>query len=312
MLVQRPLSRLVSQITKFTTLSLLIAFVVAFANDQLLLDPAVDKYDQVCRGGQHVVGRWIPIELETKTYYVCSWDNDDFLKNPKMCGGYRRSEPLQRGSYPLLSQTGGHASFCDMDDDTREIAADREKYIWKPMLCELLSWNAMRFCRLLGSRKILMIGDSTMQQTAAALMTRLTWDGALCAPQIGILRFNTLHQDARDWIRNFQPSIIIVNVGPHVHTMNDFYEELRLLKELIYDIDKSWPNNHIKWAWKTMNPGHPDCHNNTTPITYDWPYNESTLYRWEEFAKMDSVVRISLPTPEYKNMQIIDMSPLYY
>jgi len=44
-----------------------------------------------------------------------------------------------------------------------------------PYACKLVAWDAQRFCQLLGTRKVLAIGDSTMLQAASVLMNYIHW-----------------------------------------------------------------------------------------------------------------------------------------
>lgn len=51
-----------------------------------------------------------------------------------------------------------------------------EMWDWQPETCSLPQWNATEFCETLtSSRTILMVGDSTMQQTAASLYSMLVF-----------------------------------------------------------------------------------------------------------------------------------------
>ena len=53
-----------------------------------------------------------------------------------------------------VTQVGGHACTCQGVRQMR----------WVPSSCELAEWNATTFCKALGDRKMVMIGDSTMEQ----------------------------------------------------------------------------------------------------------------------------------------------------
>ena len=44
---------------------------------------------------------------------------------------------------------------------------------WKPRACELVPWDELKFCELLGRRKVLIVGDSTLMQTAGTLKSML-------------------------------------------------------------------------------------------------------------------------------------------
>ena len=46
-------------------------------------------------------------------------------------------------------------------------------YDWVPCFCMLHRWNASFFCELLGNRTILLVGDSTMEQSVSTLMAMI-------------------------------------------------------------------------------------------------------------------------------------------
>jgi hypothetical protein len=89
---------------------------------------------------------------------------------------YRFHQGINNGS--IFDYSGGCS--CDITMNTRGIVSSREKYIWEPTSCSLLAWNSSQFCSLLGSRRILIIGDSTMHQTAVELMNMLTAGKEIC------------------------------------------------------------------------------------------------------------------------------------
>ena len=68
-----------------------------------------------------------------------------------------------------------------------------ERFEFKSEGCVLPKWDARAFCEALGSRRILFIGDSTMQQHAASVAHAVRWgsaqgftqgDGASCAARL--------------------------------------------------------------------------------------------------------------------------------
>ena len=88
----------------------------------------------------------------------------------KNCGSDRQRSPRRiHGSYPLhtplsdspLAHIGGHACTCQGFVDGLE---------WRPSSCELPSFDPRKFCQLLNGRRMLFIGDSTVEQAASVLM----------------------------------------------------------------------------------------------------------------------------------------------
>ena len=77
---------------------------------------------------------------------------------------------MHEDELPLI---GGHACDC---------AATPAPLVWAPQssepgaACLLPRWDALRFCSLLAARRILFVGDSTMQQVASVAIAQVLWD----------------------------------------------------------------------------------------------------------------------------------------
>ena len=60
--------------------------------------------------------------------------------------------------------------------------------LWVPSSCSLRDFNGSHFCELLAGRRLLFIGDSTMQQLASVVMNTLAWtegrSGSACSAQV--------------------------------------------------------------------------------------------------------------------------------
>jgi len=69
---------------------------------------------------------------------------------------------MYQGSKDNMAQVGGNACTCSTFSD---------KYTWKSD--QLPTFDPYETCRILGNRTVLIIGDSTMQQTTATLMNAL-------------------------------------------------------------------------------------------------------------------------------------------
>ena len=278
------------------------------------------------------MGEWstTPLEQRKKTYYVCSWGENDFRSNPHLCGwGSRQGEHLVNGHNQWLMQFGGNAHQCDKRDNTRLTFTKRESYEWVPMLCDLIPWNATQFCSLLGTRKIMNIGDSTMQQSAASLMSRLTTDMPFpldptkrrpsCADQIYFGSIATFQEDknaAVAYVNQVQPDIVILNSGAHWMTTPQFEVDVNVhMQSFLNQVRSTVHGKNITFAWKTMNPGHVDCPNTAPngPLNVDWSHAHShdDIYNWWIFAHQDSYMRKNLASM-FNITRTVDMSPLYY
>lgn len=293
----------------------------SFAQAHQFIPPP--KSDSLCMNNGHVLGKWIngsePADTK-KTYYSCGWGDHDYKSNPQLCGwGARIGEQLVYGHKTWLMQTGGFSSECDKRDDTRWKFTQRERYRWEPMLCDLIPWNATQFCELLGNRTILMLGDSTMHQTAASIMSRVTSDSPpmeSCADQLSMGRFNKFGPEkgqvpAINHIREVSPDIVILNTGAHFMTTPEFFEDLVHLEALQKEVHDTF-HKKVTFVWKTMNPGHINCSSTSNgPLVDHWSHrhDRSDLYNWFIFPKQDSYAKREIAR---MGMKLIDMSPLYY
>jgi hypothetical protein len=272
----------------------------------------------ICTGdGEHAIGKWVNGTRVKKTYYCCGWDSRDNMVNPTVCGwSPRGDEHLMYGHQTWLTQTGGHASSCDKRDGTRDTVTQRERYEWKPMLCDLLAWNASQFCELVGNRTFLFLGDSTMHQTAAGLMSQLTSDGEICAEQLAVARINELDPVSlpMDFVTKVNPDVVVLNVGAHFMTMDGFMKDLQALHPLVEQIRTQSENvKNVTLLWKTMNPPHVNCSAESGgPLNTNWPYKEDhgngDHYNWYILAEQDVIAK---RLARSLGMKVVDMSPLY-
>jgi len=288
---------------------------------------------ELCRNNEHVAGRWVNGSATKKLYYSCSWHKHDNLVNPTTCGWQaREGEHFMRGHQQWLTQTGGHAAECDRRDNTRYTITQRERYEWEPIKCDLVPWNVSLFCESLGDRKILMMGDSIMHQTGAALMSRITWDATRnsenvsfvsCAPQLALGRMNMFGQDdgyglshIQSYLDSFQRDVLILNTGAHFLLNSLFDDDLQLVHNLTDEIVPHYEakaQKNLTVAWKSMNPGHVNCSQESHgPLNDKWDHRHTgmrDLYNWWLQPDMDSRAKRKVSDLGWK---WIDMSPLYY
>ena len=116
--------------------------------------------------GSLAEGTWVEAASPSPEPPCCSWDT---AANPAWCEALPISkvvlgEELHRGSASGAS-AGGFACTCK---------SARPRLQWTPSGCQLPAWNATRFCALLGGKKLLFVGDSTMQQTASVVSRTVT------------------------------------------------------------------------------------------------------------------------------------------
>jgi hypothetical protein len=127
-----------------------------------------------CHSNNHTAGIWVRntdnINVK-KSFICCGGAQKDSLGAPldlEHVPGYcyptnTVATFFERGYLEYGSQCGDDCCRCDREENTRLIPNKRETYYWNPTSCRLQEWNATLFCELLGSRSILLMGDSTMQ-----------------------------------------------------------------------------------------------------------------------------------------------------
>ena len=157
-----------------------------------------------------------------------------FLDDVKHCGAVpMETDPEFAGdegvSYSgrrdFLVHLGGYGCSC-------QHFGWQDRYKWVPDSCRLVEWNARRFCELLGARRILLVGDSTVSQAATVLMNYIHWGfwqapSSGCQQQVLFANSDTLigrelgvDNRGGDWktlVRHFDPDIVIVSSGPHIN-----------------------------------------------------------------------------------------------
>ena len=87
-------------------------------------------------------------------------------------------------------------------------------------------------CELLGTRRVLLIGDSTMSQTASTLMNVLF---PVCATQIFYAPGDTLIAERlghlnrgkrwNEYVYDFEPDIVVVTAGAHIYPSTENNED---------------------------------------------------------------------------------------
>ena len=278
-----------------------------------------------CRDNDHKNGLWVISEHEArnKSFLCCGWDDPSV--NQASClteASYNgQCTYLKRGTSNTTQgiHAGGHACSCDAKYGS-SVVSPREKFIWKPRNCNLLSWNASLFCNLLGKRRMLLVGDSTVMQSAATLLNMINFNGGMCGDNIYIGQSSKLqwaefgvHGCGQDTtlssaIDYSHPDIVIMNIGAHLGDVGDLDA---ILFALLGVIKKSTADYNTTFVWKTQNPGAWNCDSFHSPSETDgYPISEGQdRYKWNNFPLYDDYARKN--TKRY-GFKILDMSPLYY
>ena len=258
-----------------------------------------------CSGNQHVPGEWKEAESPIAGFPMpccgspATWDNS----SRKFCN-----------TSSGLIRMGSHGCICE------EKRADRYTYV--PDRCTLEPWDAAEFCLLLGSRYLVLIGDSVMQQVATVLSNRVALDfwgrQGDCRANIKgkrsdrLVRVNDTNQKGanKEWTtfvpRDGPQSIVVVSAGPHVPTVGMFGS---ILDKLIREHDALVPSVRLVWqsqlgggcAW----PGPARKRPNST----FWTQYARTrrLHNYDKLELFDQMARRTFPGP---NRRFFDLSPI--
>jgi hypothetical protein len=132
-------------------------------------------------------GAWQPSALRVPQWLhreppCCSWDNAAYATSALCPQGeavqaaVRSAFELGAGSFQArpdrLLPVGGNACACE-PSRRQQLAME-----WEPNGCRLHEWSAEAFCAALGRRRLLFVGDSTMQQLATVVMNGVAWEEA--------------------------------------------------------------------------------------------------------------------------------------
>ena len=305
-----------------------------------------------CHASRSNDGQWVPRERRP-SYPCCSWDtaNDRFHTHSnndgkRQCGApwsRRKREKLRMSRLSGAASTysrsyafsGGFGCGCK-DPADRGTRGERVAADWVPARCSIAPFSAARFCTLLGRRSILVVGDSTMQQAAAALMNAIhfgaqnassrvgSWsedarrEGAGEAPgchrQIFTSLSDTLIAEqlgARNrgvhWTTHVaEHDIVLLSAGAHIHGANGTADFQRVFREVRSAARTEFPTKRI--LWKTQSPG--GC---TAKLGDAAQYSATEEAEgWGEFRERDEwVLSDAVRAEAPPNFDVIDVRPLY-
>ena len=229
------------------------------------------QYD--CVDPLGIKGEWVDVGItngnSNKTFAApvcCGWDDRHYASRPLLCGTLDMNVDMKQrhhGRTKFYQLIGGKACTCQNPPFL-------DRYVWQAP--GLPQFDPNRTCHLLGKRRVLMIGDSTMQQTAATLMNALFPIG--CQTQITFVIGDTLIQEdlgrynrGQHWIttmNSFQPrrpDIVIVGTGSHILSEANF---TRVVQEVVTDMvrfmkqqqqtNRTNPQHRTTFLWKTQQP----------------------------------------------------------
>ncbi|ACI64742.1 predicted protein [Thalassiosira pseudonana CCMP1335] len=216
-----------------------------------------------CTDTVGIQGKWVDVGSNRSfaAPVCCTWDRGLVFRNGAQCGKKPATDQLYSGNQDNSYQSlGGHGCSCTKFND---------KYEWQsPTLPPASSFDPIATCRLLGGRKVLMIGDSTNQQTGTILINSLV--PGRCQTQITVatsdtlvgVNYGVLNRGMKwdEYTKKFQPDIVIVSVGAHINRPNDTENEETYTAVIDQVIDGMLAyqrdiDNNVTFAWKTQQPG---------------------------------------------------------
>lgn len=273
------------------------------------------KRDQIVDGMWEEMPQSYPM-YDKKEFVCCGYDKGQWeINNQSYCGEDGSGYDDDRRHF-----MGGHGCHCDTNHNTRISQSRRERYIWRPKTCSLPTWNALEFCGLLRNRTILMVGDSTMQQSAATVLSMLRVANASCSDNIIFRRADFLYFPANKWSKTWlqyaqiveDPDIVILSSGAHYHDFGEFVEMWDHLINQIEEykkVSKAQKKKEKTFIWRTICPGHYNCDNITAPHeNFAMVPKGADIFKWNHFPAYDFV---GINRAIKANMKVIDMSPLY-
>lgn len=158
---------------------------------------------------------------------------------------------------PTLIKSGGNACRCLPGTERHETLDNSLTWV-SPYLPH---WDARKSCKILNNRRVLILGDSTVNQ-AAAVLSGAFHDGG-CGETIQFSYADTLVgrelgnlNRGEHWLtmvqKNKFPDIVIMGVGAHIHTEANFTIATNEIVNDILFLRRSHPE--VTVVWKTTAP----------------------------------------------------------
>jgi len=110
--------------------------------------------EELCRYNGHIVGQWVKYNHSTpqsKAFYCCGILDNDYQWNEDICGHVKGMSPMNFTGFndkPMVA----FDRACNQEKirNERINASLVESYVWEPFFCNLIPWDGVKFCELLG------------------------------------------------------------------------------------------------------------------------------------------------------------------
>ena len=110
--------------------------------------------EELCRYNGHIVGQWVKYDKPTpqsKAFYCCGVLDNDYQWNEDICGHVKGMSPLNfNGISDKPMAAFDRACNQEKLRNERLNASLVESYVWEPFFCNLIPWDGVKFCELLG------------------------------------------------------------------------------------------------------------------------------------------------------------------
>jgi len=268
--------------------------------------------DITCVDPVGIDGQWV--YKPDRTFFsgstCCGWDEfPTWVMNENFCRQTMTNpHHYTGGEGEFYQQMGGNACTC---------AAKKfnDEYVWESPMLPKNSFDAIETCEKLGDRTVLMIGDSTMQQTASVLMNSFITRKCQAQIKFGlsdkfISSQHQLGERGRRWdevLRMFPSDNVILAVGAHLQASDTFKETI----DIVLDEIKSMDPNNMTFAFKTQQPG--GCTKVVSPLNpadADRANNYASYasFNHQHFYQRDLYLLSRL---QHDSIPVLDMRMLY-
>jgi hypothetical protein len=276
----------------------------------------------LCSGNEHAKGRWVKAEKESMKPPMpcCGYNTSDGFKPialnqrfPEHCSWKRKAQYVSvfSGRTDGLAFMGSHGCECPN--------TNADAYTWIPSDCILQPWDPYQFCHLLGGRKLLLIGDSMMQQAAVVLMNAVAvaflGRSGGCQHQVIMAISDSLvptprvHNRGKNWtayVLDHRPALVVLSAGPHIAAEPVLTD---IIARVAAEHASALPETPLVWRSQLgagcAGPGPLD----TPPNATFWAGYRAArrAYNYHMLAAFDAVAARDFPGP---NRRYWDLGPL--
>jgi hypothetical protein len=258
----------------------------------------------LCTGLGYNIGSWVSHKSNTASNnFECCESTDSHEEFKSMIPSSSMCHNVGNKTIPLGNDKACHCRnqhyYVDQKGTKSLFRHKAIDYSWVPTDCSITPWDEIKFCELLGSRKVLLVGDSTMSQTHTTLQSMIFYSDQFlnltrkleCMKQISFgmsdylvnvtrgERGSTLLAHAMNYDYDFD--FLIYSYGYHAHEVeapgdakkainDDSYSNFftKRLQEAIQQVRENRKRKHrppVSLIYKTENMAHSSCEKYKAP-----------------------------------------------